>query len=161
MHRLVAAIAGLVITAVGAASSDAATKIEVTLWDSGADAQMMGGMGYGTPGADLSKAKMGIKLSRDRVPVGPVTFNVTNSSKDTVHEMIVVPVDDSKKTLPYIAAENRIDEDAAGHLGEVSELDPGKSGSLTLDLKPGIYMVLCNVPTHFMGGMWKLFTVTP
>ena len=36
--------------------------------------------------------------------------------------------------LPFVAADNRVDEDAAGHLGEVSELDPGKSGALTLTL---------------------------
>jgi uncharacterized cupredoxin-like copper-binding protein len=75
--------------------------------------------------------------------------------------MIVVPVPSAGQPLPYVAAEDRIDEDAAGHLGEVSELDPGKSGSLTLDLTPGKYLVLCNIPHHFMAGMWKLLTVTP
>lgn len=56
--------------------------------------------------------------------------------------MIVVPVADPKKTtLPYVSNENRVEEDAAGHLGEDSELDPGKTGSLTLNLKPGFYAV--------------------
>jgi uncharacterized cupredoxin-like copper-binding protein len=52
-----------------------------------------------------------------------------------------------------------VDEDAAGHLGEVSELDPGASGTLTIDLKPGKYVLFCNLPAHFMNGMWTEITV--
>jgi uncharacterized cupredoxin-like copper-binding protein len=157
--RLVAA--ALLLGTLLPAGAHAATNIDVKLWDKGADAEMMTGMGYGPGKVDRAKASMGIKLSRDRAPAGEVTFKVTNGSKEAVHEMIVVPAPAKGKSLPYIDAEQRIDEDAAGHLGEVSELDPGKSGSLTLDLKPGTYLVLCNVPTHFMGGMWQLLTVTP
>ena len=63
------------------------------------------------------------------------------------------------KPLPYIAAESEVDEDGIGDLGEVSELEPGKSGSLTLNLRPGKYVLFCNVPGHYMGGMWTLLTV--
>ena len=35
-------------------------------------------------------------------------------------------------------------------LGEVSELDPGKSGTLTLTIKPGKYLLVCNVPGHYV-----------
>ncbi|ESZ56195.1 copper tolerance protein [Mesorhizobium sp. L103C105A0] len=103
---------------------------------------------------------MRVKLDKTFVPAGKVTFQVQNTSKDTVHEMIVVPIADAKKTtLPYVPNENRVNEDAAGHLGEVSELDPGKTGSLTLDLKPGSYAVFCNIPGHFMNGMWATILV--
>ncbi|TIW90101.1 MAG: hypothetical protein E5V51_02545, partial [Mesorhizobium sp.] len=99
-------------------------------------------------------------LDKTVVPAGEVTFKVSNTSKDTVHEMIVVRAADAKKTaLPYVKNENRVNEDAAGHLGEVSELDPGKTGSLTLDLKPGSYAVFCNIPGHFMNGMWATILV--
>ena len=73
--------------------------------------------------------------------------------------MIVIKVTDPKKALPYVAADSKVDEDAAGHLGEVSELDPGKSGSLTMKLDPGTYMLLCNIPGHYMAGMWTTVTV--
>ena len=90
---------------------------------------------------------------------GVVTFKVTNNSKDTIHEMIVMQLDKAGDPLPYIAAENRVDEDKSGDKGEVSELDPGKSGSLTVDLKPGKYLLICNVPGHYASGMWTEFTV--
>ena len=61
--------------------------------------------------------------------------------------------------MPYNAADNRVDEEAAGDLGEVADLEAGKSGTLTLDLKPGLYAVYCNIPGHFMAGMWTVLEV--
>jgi uncharacterized cupredoxin-like copper-binding protein len=74
--------------------------------------------------------------------------------------MIVMYMADPSTALPYIAAESRVDEDKAGDKGEVSELDPGASGSLTVALKPGKYLLICNVPGHYAAGMWAPFEVT-
>ena len=66
---------------------------------------------------------------------------------------------DPTKPLPYIDAENRVDEDRAGDKGEVSELDPGKSGTLTVPLKLGKY-VLIATSRNYGSGMWAEFDVT-
>lgn len=153
--------AGLAL-ALSATVASAATLVTVDLWDKGAEAGMPTGLvlAYGTHGLDMSRATMGIKLSRVSVPAGDVTFETTNTSKDTIHEMIVMYLADSTKPLPYIDNENRVDEDKAGDKGEVSELDPGKSGSLTVPLQPGKYLLICNVPGHYAAGMWTEFVVT-
>jgi len=135
------------------------TVVNVSLWDKGAEAGMAEGLGMGAKGAQMSKATMGIKLSEKSVKAGEITFRVTNSSKDTIHEMVVSPMKGADDPLPYVAADNEVNEDAAGNLGEVSELDPGKSGSLTLHLKPGTYILYCNIPGHYMSGMWTTLTV--
>ena len=139
----------------------AASLVKVSLWDKGASTEMPIGLVYATPGLDMTKATMGMKVSPGAVKAGRVTFKVKNDSKDTIHEMIVMFLADPKKSLPYIDAENRVDEDKAGDKGEVSELDPGKSGSLTVDLKAGKYLLICNVPGHYGAGMWAEFTVNP
>jgi len=90
-----------------------------------------------------------------------VTFQVANKSKSEVHEMLVVKTDRPATALPYGARAEEVDEDKIKSLGEVSELKPGKSGSLTLDLKPGSYLLLCNQPGHMRHGMWARFEVTP
>lgn len=153
------------ITALGAGSAFAAeSTIKVTLWDKGPDSIMMDDahpMGYGTPNLDMSMAMVGVTADIASVPAGAVTFDVTNTSKDIVHEMILSPATADGTPLPYIADENRVDEDASGHLGEVAELDPGQGGSLTVDMTPGTYVLYCNIPGHFIGGMWTLITVTP
>jgi uncharacterized cupredoxin-like copper-binding protein len=60
---------------------------------------------------------------------------------------------------PYIEAENRIDEDAAEAIGEVEETEPGQSGSANFNLKPGKYLLVCNIPGHYLSGMWAFLTV--
>lgn len=141
------------------------TVVKVSLWDKGATSMnMLGkgemmGMAMGTIGGKMPMAPMGIRMSSQTVSAGDVTFEVTNASKQMVHEMVISPVKDPKTPLPYDKAGNKIDEDAAGHLGEVAELEPGKKGALTLNLKPGKYILYCNVPGHYVLGMWTLLTV--
>jgi uncharacterized cupredoxin-like copper-binding protein len=155
-----AAFAAAAMLMMSPAASRAATVVDVSLFDKGAATEMATGLAYATPGMDMAKATMGMKLSRDSAKAGVVTFKVTNASKDTVHEMIVMYLKDPSQALPYLDKENRVDEDKAGDKGEVSELDPGKSGALTVALKPGKYILICNVPGHFGSGMWTQFTVT-
>jgi len=134
------------------------TTITVSLWDKGTSAEMSTDLGMDM-GGDASKANMGLDISADQVQAGKITFKVVNASKEIVHEMVVFPLADGEK-IPYDANEAKINEDTAGHLGEVSELEPGKGGTLTIDLKPGKYILACNIATHFANGMWKVITVT-
>ena len=136
------------------------STIKVSLADKGGsmDLSVNMGLGMGMNG-DMSKAIMSIETDVKTVPAGKVTFEVTNVSKETIHEMLISPVKDEKVVLPYVAAEGRLNEEASGDMGEVSELDPGKSGALTLDLKPGMYILYCNVPGHYTSGMWTTITV--
>lgn len=153
--------AGAVLAFGGAAYSAQVSTVTVSLWDKGPDSATPDDahpMGLGSKG-DMKMAMLGIKADVTTVSAGTVTFAVTNASKDIVHEMILSPAPADGKMMPYLADQYRVDEDAAGHLGEVSELEPGKTGALTVDLKPGKYVLFCNIPAHFMNGMWTEITV--
>lgn len=153
------AVAGIMVLASTGAAS-AATVINVELWDKGGTMDMSTDRMYGMPNVDMSKATMGIKVSQATAPAGIVSFKVTNTSKDNVHEMVLFQLADPTKPLPYKADENKVDEDKAGYKGEVEELDPGKSGTLTAALQAGKYLLVCNMPGHFAAGMWTEFEVT-
>lgn len=159
--RLLLPAAALAIGTVLASPLYAAgTVVNVSLWDKGMTEEMPTDLGFPATGKDMSKVTMGIAVSTDTVKAGEVTFEVLNSSKDTVHEVIVAKLKNATTPLPYLAGDAKVDEDKAGvHLGEVSELDPGKTGALRLDLAPGTYLLYCNIPNHYMAGMWTLFTV--
>lgn len=73
--------------------------------------------------------------------------------------MLLAPIVNENVVLPFNANENRVYEEAAHDLGEVYELDPNKSGTLTLDFKPGNYLLYCNVPNHFISGTWTVLNV--
>ncbi len=137
------------------------SAITVSLWDQGPTSMNMLGKGpmMGMAMGQMHNSPMGIKVSKATVPAGPVTFNVTNDSKAMVHEMVVSPIKDENIALPYDKTGQKVDEDAAGHLGEVAELEHGKKGVLTLQMKPGRYILYCNIPGHYMLGMWTVITV--
>ncbi|WP_244507926.1 hypothetical protein [Mesorhizobium sp. ORS 3428] len=141
-------------------AASAATVVNVRLWDQGAGMVMRTGMAYQAPGLDLSKATMGVKASRSSAPAGVVSFEVTNTSKQTVHEMIVMHLKDPAQPLPYAGSDAKVDEAKADDRGEVPDLAPGKSGTLIVTLEPGKYLLICNQPKHFAAGMWAMFEVT-
>jgi uncharacterized cupredoxin-like copper-binding protein len=160
-RRFAFAAATMLVSSVALiAPAFADATVNVSLWDKGGmmDMSKSMGMGMGMHG-NMTMAMMGIKTDQMEVPAGNVTFKVINDSKETVHEMLVIPVADENAVLPFVEAENRVDEEASGDLGEVSELEPGKAGELTLELKPGTYMLMCNVPGHYMAGMWTMIKV--
>lgn len=158
-------VAALIVAGSAVPALARTSVIKVSLWDKGAmSMNMLGqgpmmGMGMGTPGTRMPMGPMGITVSTRTVKAGEVTFEVSNISKTMVHEMVLSPIKDANTPLPYIEAENKVDEDAAGHLGEVAELDPGQKGALTMTLKPGQYILYCNIPGHYVLGMWTLVTV--
>ena len=159
--KITALVAAAVLAFDTAAYAAQVTTVTVSLWDKGPDSATPNDanpMGMGSK-ADMTMAMLGVKTDVATVAAGTVTFQVTNTSKDVVHEMILSPVPADGKVLPYLADQYKVDEDAAGHLGEVSELDPGATGALTVDLKPGKYVLFCNLPAHFMNGMWTVITV--
>ena len=116
------------------------------------------GMGMG---GDMAMAKMGINVSPDRVRPGPVTFKVTNLASKIVHEMIVARLPEGMDKLPYDEAAMMVNEKSLQAFGSVNEIDPSRSAALTLTLKPGKYMLYCNLPGHYMAGMWTVIDVAP
>ena len=150
------------VIAVGTADSSqaAGTVINVSLWDKGADMPMATDLGFPAAGKDMSKATMGIKVSDVYVKPGDITFEVVNASEDTYHEMIIARLKDMTQIFPYNNNEERVEEEKIMDLGEVSELEPGGTGALRINLQPGSYLLFCNIPGHFRAGMWTVLTVT-
>ena len=111
------------------------------------------------PSAGGSIQGMRIIAAPDTVKAGTVTFHATNGSKSHVHEMILVHQPPNGRKLPYNDKRQRVDESRIKSLGEVSELEPGKSGTLTVKLQPGDYLLFCNQAGHYASGMRTSFKV--
>jgi uncharacterized cupredoxin-like copper-binding protein len=100
------------------------------------------------------------------VSAGSVTFNVKNVGPKDVHEMVVLKTDLAPDAVPA-NADGSINEEGAGveALGEVEDVAVGGTKTVTLDLAPGKYLLLCNVvdgdEVHFKLGMRAPFEVTP
>lgn len=101
----------------------------------------------------------GITLSQDSVAAGELRFEGVNEGNLT-HEFEVfgVPEGVDANALPLDGDTARADE-LLEVIDEVEDIAPGTSAGLTLDLEPGSYAVMCNLPGHYANGMHATFTV--
>ncbi len=130
----------------------ATTQVNVTLGDGGS---MMGG------------SSMMVWLSADTAsaPAGTVTFVASNFGRLN-HELLILPVpSDGRGTRPA-GTNGKIDESSS--LGEASltcgsgvgnGISPGTRSWVTMNLTPGTYELLCDIPWHYANGMFTTITV--
>jgi uncharacterized cupredoxin-like copper-binding protein len=85
------------------------------------------------------------------ISAGKVTF-IANNAGRLPHELMVerMPMKFDSPMHP--------NEDAAQ--GMIEDMDPGKTGRMTMHLKPGTYMLFCNLPGHYVAGQHTTFNVT-
>jgi Sulfocyanin (SoxE). len=74
-----------------------------------------------------------------------------------IHEFVVLKTDVQAADLPLTKSE--VTEDDYTSMGEVAELQPGASGTMTATLAAGHYAIICNLPGHVSQGMAIDFTV--
>jgi uncharacterized cupredoxin-like copper-binding protein len=93
------------------------------------------------------------------IKAGDITFTVTN--KGTInHELLVIRTDLPLGGIP-IGADGKFNEDdpKATNLGESGEYEVGLTKTFKVNLAPGKYQLVCNIPNHYKNGMHIAFTV--
>jgi len=162
-----AALGAIALIAAGCAGSPSMRSEKVTdpsggaastMADSGAatDAAAKSSAGPTTVTVDLGKTgPFSLEPSVTTVPAGKTTFNAINDGM-MVHELVILQTD---KTIQQLTKpDGRADE--ATNIKETGDIEAGKSKAISIDLKPGHYWLICNLPGHFAGGMYKEFIVT-
>jgi uncharacterized cupredoxin-like copper-binding protein len=103
---------------------------------------------------DVTERDFQITVAPRTLQAGDVVFRDTNRGPDQ-HELIVARVRDPKLPLRsdgLTVNEEGLESDKA----IVGVLEPGQPNSvreLHVQLKPGHYVLFCNMSGHFMGGM--------
>jgi len=96
-----------------------------------------------------------ITVSGEPLEAGSVRFAVTNEGTE-IHELEVFSGAFPGIELPVFA--NAADTTGLTVLDEVY-LVPGADGSVVVDLSPGTYLLICNLPGHYARGMSATITV--
>jgi uncharacterized cupredoxin-like copper-binding protein len=150
-----------------AAPSLPGTVVNVSLADmSGSMMGQRNGM-MGRGGGMMSGGSMRLSADQTTVPHGTVSFLATNSGS-IKHELVILPLPASQAVgARPTGADAKVDE--AGSLGEASNTNgkgagqgvaPGASSWMTVNLAPGQYELVCNLPNHYTAGMYTQLTVT-
>jgi uncharacterized cupredoxin-like copper-binding protein len=85
---------------------------------------------------------------------GKVTFVVKNAGK-LKHEFLVLRTKTPANKLPVKGTAAVV----SGLVGRINQFKGGLTKTLTLTLKPGHYVLLCNLPAHYQVGQHVDFTV--
>ena len=107
---------------------------------------------------DVTERDFSINVSTQHVAPGPVTFHVTNRGPDE-HELIVIRERGAQlplRTDGITVNEEQLTPETVGGLNPGA---PGAVRDLTVRLKKGRYVLLCNMAGHFMGGMHAVVVV--
>ena len=89
---------------------------------------------------------------------GHVTFAVQNAGA-IPHEFVVVESDLAPDALPQVN-QKLVDVAQVRVVAKTEPFDSGKKQALTAELQPGRYVLLCNVASHYISGMYTAFEVT-
>jgi hypothetical protein len=106
------------------------------------------------PGVAVTEDSYSIALPQTAIPSGSVTFDVTNVGP-SLHEFVVLRTNLPADGLPT-EANGSVKTDVPGVTvtGEVHDVPSCATKTLTVDLKPGRYVLICNLPGHYAMGMW-------
>jgi uncharacterized cupredoxin-like copper-binding protein len=120
-----------------------------------------GGAGQGTSGhtVGVTLDEYHVKLDAATIASGKVTFQINNLGKEK-HEFVILRTDLTPATLPIEG--DKVQEEASGveHVDEIDGVDAGATRDLTVELKAGSYVLVCNYLGHVHGGMVTTLTVT-
>jgi uncharacterized cupredoxin-like copper-binding protein len=115
-------------------------------------------LGAGGQVVNVTERDFAIKASPKRLSPGEVVFHALNRGPDE-HELIVVRARDPKLML---RSDGMTVSEEGLKSSIVGTLEPGQPGSvrqLRVNLKPGRYVLMCNMSGHYMGGMHTVVTV--
>ena len=103
-------------------------------------------------GGEKPDGKYYLTVTPASVKAGPTKITFKNEGTK-VHEVVVL-----KTATPADALKVGANHEVS--VGEDSETDPSKTKSTTINLKPGSYILVCNIERHYQKGMYAPFTVT-
>ena len=88
---------------------------------------------------------------------GTVPFEVHNDGT-VAHSFIIIKTDTDAGSLPVSG--NAVDVSAAGDkIGDSGEFPSGEIKTLSADLEPGKYALICNIVGHYQQGMYATLDV--
>jgi plastocyanin len=119
-----------------------------------------GPSGSGPGGVPVTLRDFSVILGSSSLPAGSNQLAIQNSGA-TVHELEVftVPTGVDPAAIPVVNGVADTNSVGMTVVDEVEDIAPGTGKSLTVNLEPGTYVFMCNLPTHYGLGMHATVTV--
>ena len=152
MKRFAMAVAAVFTVAMAGCSSSSSS----TSASAGGTTASPGGSGATV---NATEKDFAIALDQSSAPSGGVTFSVTNQGPSK-HEFVVFKTDLPADKLPVKNGQVNEDSKQLDHIDEQEDIATGSTSDLSVTLDPGSYVVICNIPGHYLQGMYAGLTVS-
>lgn len=155
MLRIRTTVAALLSAALlaGCGGSDEAEKAASTVE---AEATQAADSAQAPDGAiDVELAEWKVEPATATAGAGTVTFNARNVG-EVPHELEVISTDTPAGDFPVESGRAEVEGE---EVGEVEGITVGQSKPLEVELEPGHYALICNLPGHYEPGMYADFEV--
>lgn len=103
---------------------------------------------------NVAMKEWGLSPKPTSAKAGKITFVVKNTGF-LKHEFLVLKTNTKANKLPQKGTTAVV----SGLIGKIAQYKGGLTKTLSLTLKPGHYILLCNVPAHYKAGQHVDFTV--
>jgi uncharacterized cupredoxin-like copper-binding protein len=119
----------------------------------------------GATEVDVTLREWEVSASTPSVAAGDIYFKVDNVGPEDAHEFVIIRTDIPPGELPTV--DGKVPEDEIDLVDEIEPFTPGSSASITVNLGPGNYVLICNITevddgeieSHYQLGMRTAFTV--
>jgi uncharacterized cupredoxin-like copper-binding protein len=120
-------------------------------------APVSGTAASGVPAAGTSltvtEKDFAISASASRVTAGQVNLTVTNSGPSP-HELVLFKTSLAPEQLPVVnGAVDEGNSQLTKAFDSGNNIDPGTTRTFSVHLAPGSYVLVCNLPAHYLAGM--------
>lgn len=155
-----AAVAAMTLVLAACSSSDSsstvATDATTTTATEAPTSAAAEGIAVAVAVGETDVQNMYMTLDTETVPAGTVTFTVVNEGVKK-HEFVILSTDVMAADLPLEGDE--VVEDDYVAIDEIGEIPPGETMTITVELEPGHYALICNLKGHVRMGMYADLTV--
>ena len=107
----------------------------------------------------ISLFEWGVTADQSSVVGGAINFQASNDGA-VLHNLRVIATDLAPDDLPVSGGSVDEESEELEVVATVFDLAPGETGSSAGELVPGNYVLICNVPGHYLSGMFTGFEVT-
>ena len=105
---------------------------------------------------DLKDSPYSIVITPGTFQAGTILFGIRNAGA-MPHQFDLIKTELAADKIPIDSATAKAKED--GLVKQVLNIQPGKVATVSADLQPGHYVIICNVAGHYQLGMHVDFTV--
>jgi uncharacterized cupredoxin-like copper-binding protein len=121
-----------------------------------------GGPGTAGKAVEIKMGEFYFNPKNATAPAGKTKIEAPNEGS-VEHELVLFKTNKNPAKLPTEANgevdEEKLDKEAE-EAGEIADVEAGETKSESFNLTPGKYVMFCNLPGHYAGGMYGTITVT-